>query len=229
MHGGRGRRRAGSPRSRDRRGPGWVDAVAIRDGRVVAAGSLADVEAAAGAGARRLALAPDEVAIPGLTDAHLHLAEAALARRRVALEGAASIPELVARVREAATRVPGDAWIEGAGWDADLLGRWPTAADLEAAAPGRRVALWAHDHHSLLASSRAIAEAGVGAGTPDPDGGVIRRDAAGPTGRPARVGRAPGQRARPAARTPTPWRTRWRRSCASCSPWASSPPTTRAA
>ncbi len=71
------------------------------------------------------------------------------------------------------------AWIEGAGWDADRLGRWPTADDLERAAPGRRVALWAHDHHALLASRRALDEAGVVASTGDPDGGVIRRDASG--------------------------------------------------
>src|SRR5215471_13073532 len=80
-------------------GPEWVDAIAIRDGRVVAAGTLDDVEPAVRAGTRRIDLAPDEVAIPGLTDAHLHLADAAMARRRVELEGCASIEELVARVR----------------------------------------------------------------------------------------------------------------------------------
>ncbi|HEU0242587.1 MAG TPA: amidohydrolase, partial [Candidatus Limnocylindrales bacterium] len=114
--------------------------------------------------------------VPGLTDSHLHLVEAALSRSRVGLEHAAAIEELVGRVRAGADRVPdGDAWIEGAGWDPDELGRWPTADDLERAAPGRRVALWAHDHHALLVSDRALAEAGVGERTPDPDGGVIRR------------------------------------------------------
>ena len=164
-------------------GPAWVEALAIRDGRVVVAGSADDAEAAAGTGARRLALAPDEVALPGLTDAHLHLAEAALARRRVNLEGATGPDELIRRVREVASRSPDVTWVEGAGWDADTLGRWPTAADLERAAPGRLVAVWAHDHHALLASPAALAAASLDAGTPDPPGGVIRRDAAGePTG-----------------------------------------------
>ena len=72
-----------------------------------------------------------------------------------------------------------DAWIEGAGWDADRFGAWPTADDLEAAAPGRLVSLWAHDHHALLVSRRALAEAGIDERTSDPDGGVIRRDATG--------------------------------------------------
>jgi predicted amidohydrolase YtcJ len=164
-------------------GPAWVEAIGIADGRVVAAGSRGDVDAASGPGTRVIELAPDEAAVPGLTDSHLHLVEAALARSRVQLEDADSIEELVTRVRAAATQTPGDAWIEGAGWDPDRLGRWPTADDVERAAPGRRVALWAHDHHSLLASRTALAVGGVGESTPDPDGGVIRRGADGtPTG-----------------------------------------------
>ncbi|HEX5828635.1 MAG TPA: amidohydrolase [Candidatus Limnocylindrales bacterium] len=164
-------------------GPGWVEAIGIAGGRVVAAGSRDEVDAASGPGARVMELAPDEAAVPGLTDSHLHLVEAAVARTRVQLEDAGSVDELLARVRDGAGRVPDpDGWIEGAGWDADTLGRWPTADDLERAVPGRRVALWAHDHHALLASHRALADAGVGEGTPDPAGGVIRRDGATPTG-----------------------------------------------
>jgi predicted amidohydrolase YtcJ len=165
-------------------GPGWVEAIAITGGRVVAAGSASEVEVLATPGTRRLRLAPDEVAIPGLTDAHLHLVEAALARSRVDLEGVTSIAEAQARVRAAATAHPDpDAWIEGAGWLADGLGRWPAADDLEAVAPGRLGALWAHDHHALLVSRRALAEAGIDDDRSDPPGGVIRRDEHGhPTG-----------------------------------------------
>ncbi len=165
-------------------GAGWVEGIAIGGGRVVAAGSRADVEALAGPGTRRLELAPDEAAVPGLTDAHLHLASAAMARRAVDLAGADTIGELVERVRAFASAHPDPSlWIEGGGWDADALGRWPTADDLERAAPGRRIAVWAHDHHALLASTRALAEAGIGDERGDPAGGVIRRDAAGqPTG-----------------------------------------------
>lgn len=158
-------------------GPGWVEAVAIVGGRVVATGSRADVEGLAGSNTRRLALDPDEVAIPGLTDAHLHLAEAALARLRVNLDDARSIGTILERVHAASVAAPDPgAWIEGAGWDADLLERWPAAADLERAAPGRLVLLWAHDHHALLVSERALAEAGIDDDRGDPDGGVIRRD-----------------------------------------------------
>lgn len=157
-------------------GPAWVDAIAISAGRVVAAGTLGDVGASVGPRTRRLVLAPDEVAIPGLTDSHLHLAEAALARLRVNLDDARSIATIAERVTASAARSPEVcAWIEGAGWDADLMERWPTADDLEAAAPGRLIVLWAHDHHALLVSRSALELAGVDDDLADPDGGVIRR------------------------------------------------------
>ncbi len=161
-------------------GPGWVEAIAVRAGRIVAAGSVADVDALAGPRTRRIALAPDEAAVPGLTDAHLHLVSAGLARLTVDLSGSTGIDELAQRVRAYAAAHPDPGqWIEGGGWDADLLGCWPTSTDLERAAPGRRIALWAHDHHALLASQRALTEAGADDRRDDPDGGVIRRDASG--------------------------------------------------
>jgi hypothetical protein len=167
-------------------GAGWASAIAILGGRVAAAGSAAEIEGLIGHGTRRLRLAPDEVALPGITDAHLHLVDAALAETQVDLEGCASPEDVAARVRAHMSRevdAPRDRWLLGAGWDVGRLGRWPTADDLDLAAPGRLVALWAHDHHSLLASGRALAEAGIDDARTDPDGGLIRRDGDGrPTG-----------------------------------------------
>ena len=65
---------AGSPRSPATTGFGWVEAIGIRDGRVAFAGSEVALETRADPFTERIALEPDEVAIPGLTDAHLHLA-----------------------------------------------------------------------------------------------------------------------------------------------------------
>jgi len=165
-------------------GPGWVEAIGISDGRVVAAGGLADVRAAMPARAVVRRLGPDEVAIPALTDSHLHLAETALAARRVDLADAPTLEAGLEVVAEAAIRSADEApWIEGRGWDADRWGRWPTAADLDRAAPGRVVALWAHDHHALWVSSEALRRAGIDRTRSDPDGGVIRREETGtPTG-----------------------------------------------
>jgi predicted amidohydrolase YtcJ len=166
-------------------GFGWVEAIGIRDGRVAFAGSEVDLETRADPHTERIALEPDQVAIPGLTDAHLHLAIAGIAARDVDLDGTKSVEEGMTLVGAAHEQLGDpDAWLEGFGWDTDRWGRWPTSDDLEAVAPGRRVALWAHDHHGLLVSHAALRSSGVDRDSADPPGGVIRRtdDGASPTG-----------------------------------------------
>ena len=119
-------------------GYGWVEAIGIRGGRIAFAGSEVDLETRADPFTERIRLEPDQVAIPGLTDAHLHLTQAALASRHVDLGDAATLDEGLARLRAAHERLPDGAWLEGHGWDADRWGGWPTADALEAVAPGRR-------------------------------------------------------------------------------------------
>ena len=160
-------------------GFGWVEAIGIRDGRIAFAGSEVDLETRADPFTQRIRLEPDQIAIPGLTDAHLHLAQAAMAATQVDLTSAATLADGLERVRAAHVALPGDAWLEGHGWDSDRWGGWPTADDLERVAPGRRVAIWAHDHHALWTSQAALAMAGLGSsaqsGADDPPGGVVRR------------------------------------------------------
>src|SRR6185503_18287960 len=68
-------------------GFGWVEAVGITGGRVAFAGSAVDLETRADPFTVRFELDPDEVAIPGLTDSHLHLAEGGISREKVDLTG----------------------------------------------------------------------------------------------------------------------------------------------
>jgi predicted amidohydrolase YtcJ len=154
-------------------GFGWVEAIGIRDGRIAFAGSEVYLETRADPFTERIRLEPDQVAIPGLTDAHLHLAQAALASRQVDLGDSATLDDGLARLRQAHERLPADAWLEGHGWDSDRWGGWPTADALESVAPGRKAAIWAHDHHALWASHAAVRAAELPDG--DPPGGVIRR------------------------------------------------------
>jgi predicted amidohydrolase YtcJ len=166
------------------RGFGWVEAVGITDGRVAFAGSAIDLETRADPHTLRVEMDPDEVAIPGLSDAHLHLAEGGIALDRIDLTPTTTLDEGLARIAAAhAALADPAAWLEGHGWHNDRWGVWPTAADLERVAPGRAVALWAHDHHALWVSSRALSIAGIDADRGDPEGGIIRRDPDGaPTG-----------------------------------------------
>lgn len=156
-------------------GFGWVEALAIAGGRVVLAGARADLEREVTTVRRRIDLPPDQVGLPGLTDAHIHLADLALSADEVDLADAATLDEGLARVAAAHAAAGPDAWLEGHGWDAVRWGGWPTAAALEDLAPGRRVALWSHDHHAVWASPAGLRAAGVTAATPDPPGGVVRR------------------------------------------------------
>jgi hypothetical protein len=166
-------------------GFGWVEAIGIQNGRVAFAGSEVDLETRTDAHTLRISLGPNEVAVPGLTDAHLHLAQCAVAARQMDLSDASTLHDGLARIGAAHQRQSDpDVWLEGHGWDSDRWGGWPTAADLERVAPGRRCAIWAHDHHALWVSRAALATGRVDPETPDPSGGVIGRD---PDGHPVGV------------------------------------------
>jgi hypothetical protein len=156
-------------------GYGWVEAVGIRDGRVAFAGSAVDLETRADPHTLRIELEPGEIAIPGLTDAHLHYFDAALATEQVDLTTASTMEEGLGRLRLIDRALPPGVWLEGGGWDQRRWGGWPTAAALDAAIPGRPVALWSFDHHAVWASSASFAIAGIAPGSPDPAGGIIRR------------------------------------------------------
>ena len=120
-------------------GFGWVEAIGVRGGRVVAAGHRRDVGELAGASTRRLVLAPDEIVLPALRDAHIHLVEAARTVNQVDLSGAATLADGLEILDAAHRRLPDGAWLEGTGWDVARWGAWPTAAELDrVVAAGRR-------------------------------------------------------------------------------------------
>jgi len=157
-----------------------AEAVGIAGGRVVSVGTRDQVADVAAPGARVID-AGEAAVIPGLHDFHVHLVTLARGRAAIGLEDAADGVEVLSRLRAAAAR-GGDGWITGRGWsEAQLAGVPPGALD---AAVGERLAfLSSHDGHSAWASAAALRLAGLGATTPDPDGGRLERDDDGePTG-----------------------------------------------
>ena len=156
-----------------------VQALLIRDGRIVVAGTLDEARGAALPGARTEHV--DGVVTPGLTDAHVHLTTWALARRRVDLNAARTLDEGVAAVAEAAGA--GEGWVRGLGWDQHRWGGLPTREPLDRVCPDRPVFLQSHDLHGIWVNGEALRRCGITRDTPDPDGGEIVRDASGePTG-----------------------------------------------
>ena len=156
---------------------GFAEAMAVRGGRVLAVGPLEAVQAAA-PGARRVAL-DGRVAIPAFNEAHMHLLPYGLALAQVNLraEEVRSLDEALRRIRAAARDAPKGAWILGRGYDHGELdiGRHPTAAELDAAAPDNPVFIVRTCGHMGVANGAAMRLAGVGHNTPDPEGGVIER------------------------------------------------------
>jgi predicted amidohydrolase YtcJ len=156
-----------------------VEAVLVRQGRVEALGSAAELRARA-PDAAELDLA-GRTLTPGLTDAHVHLVEWALRRRGADLTMARSPAEAAATVARHAG--PTDGWVLGRGWNPHRWNAVPDLHQLDRLVPDRPVVLQSLDMHSLWANSKALAEAGIHAGTPDPQGGRIERDGSGePTG-----------------------------------------------
>ncbi len=161
---------------------GWQEALAIRDGVVVALGDTGDIAALQAKGTRCVDLEGCTV-LPGLHDVHVHPLFAGITERRCRIPQGSSLRETMERVRADAARLPEGEWIVGGQWDAPALREAPSRGALDAVAPKHPVLLDDTSGHSSWANSLALALAGITRRTPDPQGGIIERDALGePTG-----------------------------------------------
>jgi predicted amidohydrolase YtcJ len=118
------------------------------------------------------------VVLPGLTDAHLHLKHHALSLRQIDCE-TASLQACLSRIGERCSRAPSGEWILGHGWNQNVWGGWPTAAELDTVSPANPVFLTAKSLHAAWVNTAALKLCGIQAGTPDPEDGEIRRTADG--------------------------------------------------
>lgn len=156
-----------------------AEVVLVQDGRIAYVGTEAGLPVFAYAETLDLRGA---TMFPGFTDGHAHLDGIGWRELTLNLEGSASVAEAMARLTAWAEAHP-EGPIVGRGW---IETHWPearflTAADLDAAAPGRIVLLSRSDGHAVVASSTALAAGGVDASTVAPSGGEILK---GPDGRP---------------------------------------------
>ena len=157
-----------------------VTAFAVKDGRILFAGSEREVRTLASS-RTRVVDAHGNTIVPGLVDAHAHLLGLGNSLRNVQLQGSKSYEEVIARVVERAkTAKPGE-WIEGRGWDQNLWPdkRFPTHEALTKAVPNNPVVLTRIDGHARLANAAAMKTAGITAATRDPSGGRIERESDG--------------------------------------------------
>ena len=122
-------------------------------------------------------------AMPAFIDNHTHFLKGALAQAQPELLSATNRAEFAERIGRAARANPGQ-WITGRSWDEQRMGgELPTRQWIDAVTPDTPVAVPRTDLHMFLLNSVALRLAGVDRNTPDPEGGVIVRDANGePTG-----------------------------------------------
>src|SRR3984957_3173293 len=134
-----------------------VEALAVRDGKIIAAGKDQDVLRLAGPATRRLDL-HGRTATPGLIDSHAHIAEGGVGQLyHVHLSDAASVAEVVRRVQAGIAGLKPGEWLQGDGWDEGKLAerRYVLAADLDRISAQNPVWLMHTTGHYGVANSQA--------------------------------------------------------------------------
>ncbi len=152
-----------------------AEAVAVRDGRILAVGSRTAALAHRGPATRVIDL-PDRFLAPGFIDNHTHFGSAGALLLGVNLLDVAEEAGLVQRVREARDRLPAGAWLTGGDWGAyeawaqNSTGRQaagaaapfrPARASLDSITPATPVLLNRWDRSEYLANGVALARAGA--------------------------------------------------------------------
>jgi hypothetical protein len=162
-----------------------AEAVGVRRGRIVFVGTNKEAEAFRASALRLVDLAGATV-VPGLNDAHLHLAGIGFRELSFDLEGTKGVADLQARLKARVAQAAPKQWITGRGW---IETHWsppafPTARDLDEVAPEHPVALERADGHATVVNSVALRLARIDKSTPNPPGGEILRhaDSGEPTG-----------------------------------------------
>jgi predicted amidohydrolase YtcJ len=156
-----------------------VEALAIKDGRILAVGTNREIEAFARESTERIELAGWSVT-PGLLDAHVHFAWGGvtllylLDLKYPVVESIADVTRLV---RDQAKELPAGDWVYGQGWDEGKLKeqRYIYASDLDPVSPDHPVWLSHTMLHYGVANSVALELAGITKETSDPPGGTIDR------------------------------------------------------
>jgi len=158
----------------------WAEAVAIRDGKILAVGKEVEIEKLESA-STKVVDAGGRVVLPGFTDCHVHFMGGSEALTGVILDDAKTVEEYQKRVKAFADAHPDAPWILGRGWTYPAFGAeaLPDKKFLDAVVADRPVLLEGFDGHTYWANSKALALAHIDKMTPNPANGVIVRDAAG--------------------------------------------------
>ncbi len=140
---------------------GKAEAFAVRDGKLLAVGTDADIQGKYQSS--QMIDAGGKAVFPGFIDAHAHFVRYGESLFTAGLFGCASWEEVVERVRKFAAAHPGQPWVLGRGWDQNKFpGKaFPDNALLDKLFPSIPVVLGRIDGHALIANSAALKIAGI--------------------------------------------------------------------
>ncbi len=160
--------------------PPRAQAIAVRDGRIVAVGSNEEILKLKHSETKVVDLGGHFV-MPGFNDAHVHLASGGFEKMNVNLVGSQSLAEMQQRIARKVAKAAAGEWIVGRGWDHTL---WPgqtlpTRQDLDTVTNGHPAIFVRVDGHIAVANTAALQAAGVTGKTQTPQGGKIDLDAKG--------------------------------------------------
>lgn len=160
-------------------------ALAIRGGKIVWRGDRHDAGDQIGSNTRVVELG-ERALLPGFIDAHGHflMTAAATGMANVSAPPVGSVTDIPALQRTlsawiAQRGIPDGQWVVGFGYDDSLLveRRHPTRVDLDAVSTRHPILLAHVSGHLMAVNSAALTAIGISADTPDPAGGIIRRQA----------------------------------------------------
>lgn len=164
----------------------WVEAVAVKDERILVAGSIADADQLKGPDTKVINL-EGAFAMPGFIEGHGHFLGLGESLMNLNFLRSRSWQEILDAVAaEVQQKKPGE-WITGRGWHQEkwqeiventVLG-YPYHYELSAVSPDNPVVLRHASGHGSFANAKAMEIAGISRETPNPAGGEIVRDSRG--------------------------------------------------
>ncbi|MDV3455981.1 amidohydrolase [Sphingomonas sp. HF-S4] len=157
-------------------GQPWAEAVAIKDGKILAVGSAKQIAARKGAATKVVDMGGKFV-MPAFGDAHAHPIFGGMSHARCSLHSGNTIEDYQRLIKACVDKTPGTGTIFGSGWNQTLFPPKgiPNKSFLDAVSKDRPL-IFESDGHTLWVNSKALELAKITRDTPDPKNGTIDRD-----------------------------------------------------
>lgn len=156
-----------------------AEAVAVKGDTIIYVGTNEGVRAYIGPDTQTVNL-QGRMVLPAFVDSHAHATSGVSDIYEVSLYGIDAVEKYQQTIRNFLAENPGLKALQGAGWINNVFGaNGPTTAMLDEIVPDIPAVLYSEDYHSVWVNSKTLQLAGITRDTPDPEGGVIERDANG--------------------------------------------------